>query len=335
MNAGVYRFSAATEHGDSGRDSRGDPGPRGRGVRRGAFGASLNNGGQLAFSGIVPTDKGLPFPEQLGLGLGIFRARKNGTISSVVSPGDAAPGGGTFDFAFGPWINNRGDVAFMGHVAGDECLDPRPPAHPTSSSPASRASTSRTRPPARFGPSPTPVTTPPAEAYFRQAISPVLNDWGDIPFLGDLTPPPAANEVTGVYLHRRGATIARGAPWRAMPGGGAFVTASTHHRLADRREQRGEVVFNAALDTDANADGFPDTGLYVWSHGSLRLVARTGTEIPGVGTVAHLVRTCPCSPPPTVFVPNSGANNNDRGQVVFGATLSDGRGVLLLATPKP
>jgi hypothetical protein len=36
-----------------------------------------------------------------------------------------------------------------------------------------------------------------------------------------------------------------------------------------------------------------------------------------------------------VLVPNSGANNNDRGQVVFGATLSDGRGVLLLATPKP
>jgi hypothetical protein len=75
--------------------------------------------------------------------------------------------------------------------------------------------------------------------------------------------------------------------------------------------------------------------LYVWSHGSLHLVARTGTDIPGVGTVAHLVTNVPVLPPPTVFVPNSGAANNDRGQVLFSATLSDGRGVLLLATPKP
>ena len=35
----------------------------------------------------------------------------------------------------------------------------------------------------------------------------------------------------------------------------------------------------------------------------------------------------------TAFVPNSGATMNDHGQVVFGATLSDGRGVLLVATP--
>ena len=42
----------------------------------------------------------------------------------------------------------------------------------------------------------------------------------------------------------------------------------------------------------------------------------------------------PVTNPPSVFVPNSGANNNDRGQVVFGATLTDGRGVLLLATPR-
>jgi hypothetical protein len=36
-----------------------------------------------------------------------------------------------------------------------------------------------------------------------------------------------------------------------------------------------------------------------------------------------------------VFVPNSGAINNDRGQVLFSATLTDGRGVLLLDTPGP
>jgi hypothetical protein len=38
-------------------------------------------------------------------------------------------------------------------------------------------------------------------------------------------------------------------------------------------------------------------------------------------------------PPPASYVAESGAINNDRGQVLFGATLSDGQGVLLLATP--
>jgi hypothetical protein len=44
--------------------------------------------------------------------------------------------------------------------------------------------------------------------------------------------------------------------------------------------------------------------------------------------------------PPPIFVPNSGAHNNDRGQVVFGASLVENdeqgeqRGVLLVATPK-
>jgi hypothetical protein len=71
----------------------------------------------------------------------------------------------------------------------------------------------------------------------------------------------------------------------------------------------------------------------VWSHGSLRLVARTGTVIPGVGTIAHLAMNVLVVLESPAFVPNNGAHNNDRGQVVFGATLSDDRGVLLGATP--
>ena len=90
----------------------------------------------------------------------------------------------------------------------------------------------------------------------------------------------------------------------------------------------GEVVFNGVLST-----GIRDTGLFVWSRGSLRLVARTGSVIPGVGTVSQLAMGAIVIPPPPGFFPNSGATNNDRGQVLFGATLSDGGGVLLLATP--
>ena len=43
------------------------------------------------------------------------------------------------------------------------------------------------------------------------------------------------------------------------------------------------------VPADYNGDGTADTGLYAWSKGRLSLVARTGTIIPGVGTVASLV----------------------------------------------
>jgi hypothetical protein len=130
-------------------------------------------------------------------------------------------------------------------------------------------------------------------------------------------------------------TIAVARPGDAMPGGGNFVTSASISGWQIDVNNAGEVVFNATLDTDADTDGFPDTGLYLFSHGKVRLVARTGTPIPGVGTIAQLVMAVPLvPPPPKIFFPNSGANNNNRGQVVFGATLTDGRGVLLLATPR-
>ena len=93
------------------------------------------------------------------------------------------------------------------------------------------------------------------------------------------------------------------------------------------------MAFNAALNTDVNGDGVADTGLFVWSNGSIRLVARTGTVIAGVGKVDGMVMGVIVVPPPPILVPNSGAINNDLGQVLFGAKLNDGRGVLLLATP--
>jgi hypothetical protein len=334
LNAGVYRFSQHTHTLSPVVIPEVTEVPGG-GVFKGAhFGASLNERGDLIFPGIVATDKGIPFPEHLGLGVGIFRANQRGAISSVVSPGDAAPGGGTFDFAAGPWINNRGDVAFMGHVAGEECLPDTglPPPFVVilclTGVYAKDAATGQIRSIAHAG------DPAPGGGVFRQATSPVLNNRGDIVFHGDLTPSPAADQVIAVYLHSKGETVALARPGNAMPGGGAFVTTSTIIGWQIDVNNRGDVVFNAALDTDDNGDGILDTGLFVWSQGTLRLVARTGTDIPGVGTIAHLIMNVPSTSPPPVLVPNSGANINDRGQVVFGATLTDGRGVLLLATPK-
>jgi hypothetical protein len=53
----------------------------------------------------------------------------------------------------------------------------------------------------------------------------------------------------------------------------------------------------------------------------LHVVARTGTMIPGIGRIASV----------TGLV--NGGTLNDNGQVFFWVTLTDGSGVLLLATP--
>jgi hypothetical protein len=123
VNAGVYRFSHVTHTAAAVMVPGVTPAPGG-GLFAGAhFGASLNNRGDLVFAGIVPTDKGIHLPDEdyVGLGVGLFEADRKGRITSVVTPGDPAPGGGVFDGAFLPRTNNRGDVVFAGHVAGEEC----------------------------------------------------------------------------------------------------------------------------------------------------------------------------------------------------------------------
>jgi hypothetical protein len=76
----------------------------------------------------------------------------------------------------------------------------------------------------------------------------------------------------------------------------------------------GDVTFDAALDPGP-ADA-PDTGLYVRAGGALRLVARTGSVIPGVGTVAGIVNSL------GITFPSGGCIINNRGQVPFSALLN-------------
>ncbi len=64
-------------------------------------------------------DNGEPY---VGLGIGIFRANANGQISTMVKPGDTAPGGGMFDYAVRAWVNDGCDVSFIGHIAGEESV---------------------------------------------------------------------------------------------------------------------------------------------------------------------------------------------------------------------
>ena len=77
-----------------------------------------------------------------------------------------------------------------------------------------------------------------------------------------------------------------------------------------------------------------DTGLYLVSHGKIRLVARSGSDLPGVGTVAHVNSPSFSGPVPSSL--QAGGIINDRGQIFFEVILADTQntGVLLVATPR-
>src|SRR5262249_44139910 len=129
VNAGTFRYSHSTNTVTAVVRPFVTPAPGGGVFQGSTFYPNLNNRGDLLFDGLVVTDKGIHVPDEddVGLGQGIFKADKAGRISSVVSPGDAAPGGGRFDFAATPRNNNGGDVVFVGHVAGDSASIPGNP----------------------------------------------------------------------------------------------------------------------------------------------------------------------------------------------------------------
>jgi len=338
VNAGVYRYSHRTQAVTPVMVPFVTPAP-GAGLFQGAgFNPSINNREDIVFPGIIVTDKGVhPVPDTgepyIGLGVGVYRADKHGTISSVVVPGDAAPGGGTFDFAVEPWINDGGDISFIGHVAGEESVIAGFPPQAELISALyglylRKAGTGEIRSIAH------PGDAAPGGGAFRQGFHGVLNNRGDIAFFGDLTAPPSANESVGVFLYSHGIITAVARPGDPMPGGGKLVNASLVGGNV-HVNNGGDVVFSGIVDTDVDGDGFADTGLFGWSRGTLSAIARTGTGIPGVGTIDELASPQLVVPPAPIATTTSGAINNDRGQVLFMATLTDGKAVLLLATPRP
>jgi hypothetical protein len=300
-----------------------------------SFQPTINNRGDVAFAGIVETDKGIHIPgeDYVGLGVGIFRADAKGHIARVVVPGDTAPTakGAKFDWAVEPWVNDGGDVSFIAHIAGEEAAIPGFPPQADQISAlgglyAKQAATGNIYTIVH------PGDPAPGGGTFRQAFHDVMNSRGDIVFDGDLTPAPDANQSIGVFLYTGGKITAIARPGTTMPSGGKLVNSSIVNGNVHIND-RGDIVFSGLLDT-MSGDVFPDTGLFQWSHGELSLIARTGTVIPGIGTVEVLASLETVFPPPPNFSTNSGAINNDRGQVLFCATMTNGSVVLLLATPK-
>jgi hypothetical protein len=338
VNAGAYRYSHTTRKVTPVVIPFMTPAP-GFGVFQGvSFQPTINNRGDLMFAGIVDTpfgvhnipDNGEPY---LGLGIGVFRADAKDHIATVVVPGDVAPGGGTFDYAYEPWVNDGGDVSFIGHIAGEESVVAGFPSQADFISAlgglyVAEGGTGKIQTIVHAG------TAAPDGGNFRQVFHDVMNNRGEIAFNGDLTPPPGANQSIGVFLYSGGSITAVARPGKPMPGGGTLVNASLVGANV-HINNRGDVVFSGVVDTDVDGDGNSDTGLFHWSHGQLSTIARTGTVIPGIGTVDELAAPQLVIPPAPIQAPTSGAINNDPGQVLFTATLTDGRGVFLLATPKP
>jgi hypothetical protein len=318
VNAGVYRYSHSSNRVTPVEVPDVTPAPGGGVFRGAAFHANLNDRGDLAFAGIVDTDQGISGH----LGVGVFRADRHDRIVNVASPGDAAPGGRVFDFARQPTLNSRGDVAFGGHLRGDECIDfgtsQDVEIHCADSSFLKEAGSGRILQIAHQG---DPIPDSAGGGVYHYAFGPTVNDAGQVVFTGALSDPPGPvfGDSLGVFLYTHGRVIKVARPGDALPGGGHLLTTSFYVSNYDLNA-RGQVTFNAALREGGQ-------GLYFWSGGSLRLVARTGDTIPGVGTIASFQFF-------TVPTPNGGALTNARGQILFGVSLSGGGGALVIATPR-
>lgn len=325
LNAGVYRYNA----------SRGDveavlvpfvtPATSCRVIDPGnpctfAGGqkADINARGDIAFAGVLS-------PRSEDLSEGIFVAHRTGAITHVAVPGDTAPGGSLFDFLASPSLNDFGDVAFDAHRTIEACNALGIGGCLTSAY-VWRAAEQRVEPIARQG------DAAPGGGSFRFAVQPVINNRGDILFTADLTPPdrPFGRDL-GLFLFSRGSIAPIVRPGDEMPGGGRLLTTSLHfttgpvYSLADN----GTVAFDATLDTDVDEDGIFDTGVYVWADGRLRLVARTGTQLPRIGDVQLIQDRRVVGARRSL----AGALVNNRGQVLFQAILTDFRSVLLIADP--
>jgi len=127
--------------------------------------------------------------------MGIFVANKAGQIRSVVIPGDLAPGGGTFDFAEIAWMNARGDVAFGAHIAGEECVGFSPPTLKNQSDRIFCGDNVylRKAPSGQIISIAHQGDPAPGGGVFRHAWGPIVNNHGQVPFVGDLTVAPPDN----------------------------------------------------------------------------------------------------------------------------------------------
>jgi hypothetical protein len=293
--------------------------PDGQPFQGAAFNAHMNSRYDTVFPGLVcsTTPSSVPNPganpcSTGKLAFGIYRANVLGQIGAVAPPGSPAPGGSTFDYAQVPFINDAGDIAFDAHVFGEACNNPQSTRifcgesvylkNARSGAVASIAHQGQ--------------LSPAGKKYYL-AFGPVLNDFGDLVFIGDLSS--AGTGENAVFLYSHGITSTLAKPGDSMPGGGIFSRAGGFPRTAYLNNNL-EVAFVGTLQNG-------DQGLYRWKNGMVTLVAKTGMTIAGIGTIANLDDLGAGSASTQVAI-------NDLGQILFAANLTAGGGALLVANPQ-
>ena len=322
LNAGVFRSSQATKA-LTGVEIPGAPAPGGGTFQGTFFNLGMNNQGDLVFPGLATgtavEPPGTP-PNYNGMAMGLFRQDHSGTAARLVMPGDGAPGGRVFDDAWNGSINSGGDVAFGGHLVGDSCINIGSPFVCGDSLYLRHAATGAISSIAHQG------DPAPGGGTFSTAFGALINNSDQVAFVGSLGPD--ASPPCAVFRYQNGALSAVARPGDPMPGGGHFFS-TTCGAQGLGINQAGNICFGAQLDIVNN--GIPDTGLYCLVNGSLQLVARTGTVVRGVGTIAYLGDVAPVSGSNPDF--RYGGPMNDGGQVLVGATMTNGTVVLLVASP--
>src|ERR1051325_7534318 len=120
VNAGVYRYSHKTRTLSAIVVPGETSAPGGGTFVGGDYYTGINERGDVVFTGKFSGPPCRTAPCFDGLRDGVFLASAKGGLVAVVRPGDAGPGGTVFDMAENPSINDRGDIAFDGHVTADE-----------------------------------------------------------------------------------------------------------------------------------------------------------------------------------------------------------------------
>jgi hypothetical protein len=302
----------------------GDAAPGGTTFRGADFHADLNNRGQIATAAIIDTSKGNCTDQNascFGLGRGVYTFDRFNNAAKIAAPGDPAPGSAsTFDDARDPNLNNGGDVIFGGHVKGEPCVGGSPSTLGCFESLyLYQASTSQLSSIAHRG------DPAPGGGVFKFAFNGRLNARGDASFIGALKEDFSED---GVFLRKRNGTLlAVARPGDPLPGGTMKNTTSTQG--AHAIDNAGNVAFVAVLDADINGDGVDDTGVYLWSGGTIRTVVRTGTAIPSLGTVVHVNNAYYVGGPN----PWPGVHMNERGQILTQVIVDTGANYVIVATP--
>ena len=81
---------------------------RGAGASVGHINTWINDRGDVAFGGHVAGEECMPIGF-VGCGESIYFKSQGGTLQSIAHQGEQAPQGGTYAYAWGAVLNNRGD----------------------------------------------------------------------------------------------------------------------------------------------------------------------------------------------------------------------------------